>query len=562
LLGRHPTEILVAHSVDEVRPVLDRAIRWAEAGKIAAGFLAYEAAPAFDPAFSVHPPAGTPRAWFALYESMDVGVLPIADAASPEISAWRAECSPAEYAARVSDARDRIAAGETYQVNLTQRLRARCHADPAGLFAHLLRSQPTEWAAYLDLGGAAVASASPECFFVLEEDELLCKPMKGTAPRGRWTEEDEARRSGLAQSEKDRAENAMIVDMVRNDLGRIAAYGTVRVADAFAVEPHPTVFQMTGTVTARSHAPLAEIVAALFPAASITGAPKVRTMRVIRELETSPRGVYTGCIGTFGPGRRARFNVAIRTAWIDRGAGELTYGAGGGVVWDSTPSSEHDECLLKARVLTEPRPAFQLLETLRWRATGGFSLKRLHLSRLARSAAYFGFPVDLEEISAALDRFGAQLPPGMHRVRLLVERDGAFRMESAPMARSRPRTIRRVAWASSPVDEGDPFLFHKTTHRAVYEAARAEAPEADDVLLYNREGLLTESTIANVVLRLDGELVTPPVGSGLLAGTFREALLRRGTVRERPVRTGEVERAEGLWLVNSVRGWMPAEGVA
>jgi para-aminobenzoate synthetase/4-amino-4-deoxychorismate lyase len=348
----------------------------------------------------------------------------------------------------------------------------------------------------------------------------------------------------------------MIVDMMRNDLGRVADPGSVAVTELFAVERYDTVFQLTSTVAAESDEPPSRILSALFPAASVTGAPKRRTMELIAGLEGEPRGIYTGAIGTFAPGRRAQFSVAIRTAHVDRAGGRAEYGTGGGIVWDSRAASEQEECRAKSLVLV-PRPRFELLETLLWRPGCGYSLLERHLQRLADSALYFGFQLEAREARRLLADAATQFGAGRRRVRLLASPEGTLRVESEPLPASRRRW--RVALDRMPVDAADRFLFHKTTWRPAYDAARARFPSHDDVLLRNRRGELTESTLANLVLRLGGELLTPPVASGLLAGVARAELLARGRIREQTLRPGDLAHAEAIFLVNSVRGWVRAE---
>ena len=381
--------------------------------------------------------------------------------------------------------------------------------------------------------------------------------MKGTAPRGLTLEEDRRLAAGLAASAKDRAENAMIVDMMRNDFGRIARRGSVRVPAAFDVEKYPTVLQMTSTVTARTDAPIAEILRAVFPPASITGAPKLRTMEIIRELEPDPRGVYTGCVGYLAPGRQASFNVAIRTVWIDRAAGRAEYGVGGGIVWDSSHAGEYAECGAKAAVLTADIPRFELLETLLWDGRDGYFLLEGHLRRLADSAEYFAFALDLAGVRRRLDEFGATLPDGRHRVRLCVNRRGEATLASAPLAQPERPPVRKLRLADRPIDRGNPFLYHKTTHRGFYPRSPRAAGE-DDFVLWNEQGQATETTIANLVVEQGGRLVTPPVSSGLLPGVFRRQLIETGQIVEEVVTLDGMRRAERLFAVNSVRKWMPA----
>ncbi len=395
--------------------------------------------------------------------------------------------------------------------------------------------------------------------------------MKGTAPRGRTPEEDLAAARALRASAKDRAENVMIVDMTRNDLGRVARPGSVEVRRLFEVERYPTLFQLTSEVAAETAAPLDELFAALFPCASITGAPKVRTMEILNGLESTPRGVYTGAVGLVAPGGRARFSVAIRTAHVAPAAGAgpglcFEYGTGGGVVWDSSPAGELAESRTKALVLTRGEAPFELLETLLWEPRRGYRLLDRHLARLAASAEYFGFPLDVAAARRRLGELAAGLPARRHKVRLRCAPDGGLSLGAAPLDHRRHPW--RVALARRPVDARDRFLFHKTTRRRIYEEAldqaRAEAGAqgVDDVLLWNRAGELTESTVANLVLSLEGELLTPPVAAGLLAGTLRAELLARRRIRERRLVPADLARSDAIFLVNSLRGWIPARRVA
>ncbi|GAA0535222.1 hypothetical protein GCM10011581_25510 [Saccharopolyspora subtropica] len=353
-----PSRVLVAYQPEEVVPVLDLVQTATSNGGWAFGFLAYEAAAGFDPGLAVHPPReGLPLAWFGLTAPpRQVPVVDSGFAVGGFDARWTPDWSPLEYRAQVDTVRDRIAAGETYQTNLTVRLRGRFAGDPAGLYRNLAMSQSGAYNAYLDLGRFVIASASPELFFELRGDEVLLRPMKGTAPRGRDQEEDLALERALRASEKERAENVMIVDLMRNDVARVAVPGSVRVPSLLSVERYPTVLQLTSDVTARlrPHTGLTELFRALYPCGSITGAPKASTMRLIRELEDGPRGVYCGAIGWFAPPSapvRGRFNVAIRTAVVDRQAGQVEYGTGSGITWSSHAAAEHRELLIKAEIL-------------------------------------------------------------------------------------------------------------------------------------------------------------------------------------------------------------------
>ena len=358
----------------------------------------------------------------------------------------------------------------------------------------------------------------------------------------------------------------MIADMVRNDLGRVARVGSVRPVSLFDVERYPLQWQMVSTIDAAVNQPsLNRLFGAMFPCASITGAPKHSAMQIIRELESTPRGIYTGAIGYVTPGGRAHFSVAIRTVVIDRAAGIAEFGVGSGVVWDSTDQDEYDECLLKARMLGSARtagiaayivpdpPDFRLLETIGWTPAAGFALLDAHMDRLRASAACFGFACDVGEVRDLLAGAVEDLR-GPAKVRVLLEADGSLLCEAVDLLPlSSPL---RVALAPEPVDRHDVFLYHKTTRRAVYDRARASRPEADAVILWNADGEVTEGTDANLVILSNEVKITPPVECGLLPGTSRGALLASGEIAESRITIEQLREADEVWLVNSVRGWM------
>ncbi len=548
--------VVRAETADAVRPAIAEVERLTrDRGLHAVGYVAYEAGGAFG--LDVHAPiTGLPLVWFALYDTAGVRTAePPARSAAYSLGPLEPSLDRQAFLQAFHTIKAHLAGGESYQVNFTFQMTAPFAGDPMDLFADLVEAQRGRYSAYLDIGDRVICSASPELFFELRGAEVFARPMKGTARRGRTLEEDTEARDRLQSSAKDRAENVMVVDMVRNDLGRIADVGTVRVEALFTVERYPNVWQMTSLVAARSLAPLDEMFAALHPSASITGAPKVRTMEIVRQLEAGPRGVYTGAIGHVPPDGQARFNVAIRTAVIDRPAGVLSFGVGSGIVWDSDGAAEYDECLLKGSIVGTASPPFELLETLRWTPGAGYYLLDRHLARLRASAEYFG----IELTDAALDDALEKAVEGVdaaQRVRLLVARTGTCRTERRPHVAT-PGAL-RVAVASRPIDPRSIWLFHKTTHRAIYDAARTDAPECDDVILWNEDGHVTEATNANVVVELDGARVTPPIRCGLLPGTFRAAMLDAGDVREGVVTLDDLRRATGIWLINSVHEARPA----
>lgn len=549
-----PHDWFVADTLAEVGPAIDAAEAAARAGQWVVGLVSYDAGPAFDRAIRSRRDPRVPLVSFAAFGE----ARPSRGPAGREFRAgeWRPSVDRAGFEAAIARIKDHIAAGDTYQVNHTLRLEADFEGDPEGLFAALCRAQRADHLAYLELGdGAAVCSASPELFLRRRGDVVLTRPMKGTRPRHPDPVADRDLADELVASEKDRAENTMIVDMARNDLGRVARIGSLRTTALHTVESYPTVHQLTSTVTARSDAALRDLLAATFPGASITGAPKVATTRLITELESEPRGIYTGSVGVLQPGGDVELNIAIRTAWVDRRARRAVYGVGGGIVWDSDPEAEWFEAHDKARVLHRATRPFRLLETLAWHPESGALLLERHLDRLARAATHFGFDCDLEEVRR---RLGTVRADGPRRLRLLVAPDGALEVEvhDAPPP---PERAWRIAVDTTPVDEDDEFLHHKTTRRDRYDEARARFPRADDVVLWNRRGELTESTVANLVLVIDGEALTPPRSSGLLPGTMRAELLAHGRIRESVLRLDDLDRADRVWLVNSLRGWIPAE---
>lgn len=565
-----PVRVVTAHDPGDVREALAEVDRAVRGGLYAAGFVTYEAAGAFGLPVRDTPPA-LPLVCFGLFPPENVDPLERFPASGhATLGEWQPSIDHAAYLRAIHAIKSRIEAGDTYQINFTFRLTAPFAGDPAALMRELYAGQAGPWSAYVEAGNHVICSASPELFFSLEGDRLSCRPMKGTAPRGYWPAQDLALGEALRASEKNRAENVMIVDMVRNDLGRIARTGSVTAAPLFAVERYPLQWQMTSTVEAATdQRSLLRLFEAMFPSGSITGAPKHSAMGIIRDIETTPRGIYTGAIGYVSPRGRAHFNVAIRSVVIDRAAGAAEFGIGSGIVWDSVDQDEYSECLLKARVIgsvAEPGqrspsyavgdpPGFQLLETILWSPVEGFALLHRHLARLCASAACFGFPCDPEEIRGLLASAVENLQRPT-KLRVLLEGDGGLLCEAVDL--NVLRDPLRVALAAAPVDPADVFLYHKTTRRDVYDRARASRRDADTVILWNTRGDVTEAAEANVVVSLGGARVTPPLECGLLAGTMRAELLERGEITERRISLEELRRAPEVWLVNSVRGWMEA----
>ncbi len=557
------SRVLVAATPAEVVPVLDEVDRVTAAGCWAFGYVAYEAAPGLDPGLTVAArPAGDPLplAVFGVTDPpLEVPVVPPTGGEGHAVGPWRRGWSEAGHRAAVERVRAHIAAGDTYQLNLTVRMRAPVSGDLRRLYADLAWAQAGPHAALLDLGRHVVLSASPELFFRWTGDALLTRPMKGTARRGATPAEDEAARARLLASEKERAENLMIVDLLRNDLGRLAEVGSVDVPALFTAERYATVWQLTSDVTARTRpgTGLVDVFRALFPSGSVTGAPKRRSMELIAGLEDGPRGVYCGAVGWVAPpghGDRAVFSVAIRTVTVDRVAGTAEYGTGGGITWSSDPAAEHAELLAKAAVLEPGAGSFGLLETMA--AVGGRvrDLDR-HLARLAASAGALGFPLDE---AAVRRRLADAVAPGTDvRVRLVLHRDGRADVTTGPLPPP-PAGPVRLAVDGERLDPASLWLRHKTTRRDVYTTAAARSPDADDVVLVNTDGHVTETTVASLAVRLDGRWWTPPLSAGCLPGVARGRLVEEGRLRERDLAPEDLRRAEDLAVVSSLRGRRPA----
>ena len=532
---------MIANQIGEVLPVLEFAEREAKAGSYVAVMLSYEAAPAFDRVLAVHEPSDFPLAWAAAFTT----ATDLAENDSRRSSnSWAPCVSRVEYDDAVARIKELIAAGDTYQVNYSFPLTASFNGDAYAWYRTLRKAQGVQYSAYIELGRYRVLSLSPELFFERRGDRVVTKPMKGTVRRGRWATEDKELADWLRRSTKDRAENVMIVDLLRNDLGKVSVPGSVQVSSLFEIERFETVWQMTSTIesTLKDDTGFADLMTALFPCGSITGAPKIRTMQIIRELERFPRGAYTGTIGLLKPGGDCVFNVAIRTVVIDTESKRATFGVGGGVTIDSTAEREYEECLVKSRFLNSPAVEFQLFESMLLE-DGEYFLFDEHLERLRNSANYFGFRFPETRIKADLGRIAIENSHRSFKVRLMLWKDGQIETQITPVELL--PNVKAVELAPAPVDSSDRFLFHKTTRRP-----------PDNVVLWNEKGEVTESSIANIVVSIDDELFTPPIECGLLPGVFRNHLLAQGKIKERIITIEDFERAEEFFLINSIRKWI------
>ncbi|HEX9388638.1 MAG TPA: aminodeoxychorismate synthase component I [Anaerolineales bacterium] len=548
-----PHQIITVQKLEDILPALQEIERLIAVNDwYAAGFLSYEAASAFDSALQTRLGDGFPYLWFGLYSEPRIITLPRPEAPKQSL-AWLPTTDRESYHAAIRKIKRYIADGKTYQVNYTMRLQTDFTGNVWDFFLHLAQNQNNH-AAYIDIDRYVICSASPELFFQLDGNMITCRPMKGTTKRGRTTVEDKEQSNWLEHSEKNRAENVMIVDMIRNDLGKIAEVGSVHVPHLFETERYPTLWQMTSTVTAKTNASLTEILKALFPSGSITGAPKVSTMKIIAGLESTLRKIYTGTIGYISPQRQASFNVAIRTLLIERESYKAEYGIGGGVVWDSSSTDEYAEALLKAQVLVQQHPPFSLLETILWTPEEGFFLQEKHIVRMIDSAAYFDIPATRERLEEYLDQISFEIFEPQ-RVRLMLDQSGKLTHQSSHLETAESHQTLNVCLAKEPVDSNNVFLFHKTTQREVYESARKGLETFDDVLLYNELGELTEFTIGNLIVKLNGQLLTPPISCGVLAGTFRAYLIETGQLLERTITIDQLKSCTKVFRVNSIRQW-------
>ena len=556
LLFNEPIELFQTQNSLEVVSILKEVERRVKKDRLyAAGFVSYEAASGFDSQLETKDPGIMPLVFFGLYRSPRIISRPITAQLPPSIL-WENMTDSSEYRASLDFIKREIAMGNTYQVNHTVRLRAAA-VSSWDFFCHVLGGG--KYSSYIDTESFSVVSSSPELFFNLDGTHLRSDPMKGTAKRGLTLKEDIKNHKWLIASEKNRAENLMITDMVRNDIGRVAKPGSVRVSDLYRIEKFPTVWQAVSTVEGETDADITDIFRAMFPGASVTGAPKRASMDFIRRLEATPREIYTGSIGFFGPDRKAQFNIAIRTTWIDKTKNTMEYGVGGGIVWDSEPDEELAEIAIKSRVLssTQREDDFDLLETMRWSPGKGVVNFSDHINRLRSSAKYFDFKFTSKEVEKAVSDATYGLCLRDYRIRLTLSEDGLVRVQCEEFNAVSGEV--EIVLARKPIDIKNPFLYHKTTNRKIYEDAAGIATHAQEVLLFNTRGYVTESTIANLVYCLNDMLYTPPVRDGLLPGTMRETLLREGKIVERSLSIDELSEVSDFFLVSSLRGWRRAK---
>jgi para-aminobenzoate synthetase/4-amino-4-deoxychorismate lyase len=546
-LYREPVEIVEARRPEQVQPALER-LR--TSGREAVGFLTYEAGHALEPALTdIGRAAETPLLWFGLFERGEAIALDMLPC--PE-GAWASHPRPLiprdDYLQAVETIEEHILEGDVYQANLTFEAEVATAGHPLALYSALRRRARAGWGGVVFTGTHWLLSFSPELFFTLEAGRITARPMKGTAPAG-------GDPAALRGDSKQRAENLMIVDLLRNDLSRVAARGSVAVPRLFEVEDYPTVQQMTSTVTAQLRKGLGaiDVLQAIFPCGSITGAPKIRAQQLLNGLERRARGVYTGSIGRIAPDGDAAFNVAIRTLVLRDGETRARLGLGSGIVADSRPADEWRECLAKGAFVETDR-SFDLIETMRFDPHDGIAELERHLARMKASAEALGFAFDRHaarnELQAAT--FALRAP---RKLRLRLSRTGAIAIETRPLPGTADGLV-DVALTPLPVDPSDFRLRHKTSDRHFYDAPR-EASGAFETVFVDAEGFVTEGSFSNVFLDRDGKLLTPPLTRGLLPGILRERLLAEGRALEAELREDDLR--DGFLIGNSLRGLMGAQ---
>ena len=578
LLFENPRAVFVASRPEDVAATLEAAEQVRRDGGELAGFIAYEAGLALESRLEHRAAAKTgasgPLVWLGLFDAPTrIAAETMPDwlreraAGLGSVGPLEPQLSPGGYAEAFERLQEAIRAGDIYQANLTFQLAGNFTGDPLGLYAALRPAAQAGYGGVIFDGSHWLLSLSPELFVSLKDREAKAKPMKGTRPRAADPQQDAALAEELAQSVKDKAENLMIVDLMRNDLSRVAEAGSVRVDEPFAIESYPTVHQMVSVVRARlkPDAGAIDLVKALFPCGSITGAPKIRAMELIDEVEREPRGPYCGAIGRIGADGDAAFNVAIRTlrlTEIENGRGKAVLGVGGAIVADSEARTEWREAILKGAFARSSSPdhraaQFDLIETMRFSPDEGIAHLEEHLLRMKQSAGELGFSFDRHEARNQLHAlcFVVEKPS---RIRLLASRSGALALEVQHMPAPWPEPAQCIV-LPLPVDPGDWRLRHKTTDRSFYEDAQAVARHhgAQECLLVREDGLVTEGCVTNIFVERDGVLLTPPANLGLLPGVLRQSLLAEGRAKEAELTISDLE--DGFFLGNALRQMVRAE---
>lgn len=549
-----PIQIIQTSKLAEIEQCLHQIEAAIEDGYYAAGYLSYEVTYAFLNR-QIEPKVNSlPLLWFGIFNEPDTEIMHSNSQETYHIGPWKMKQSKTAYEETFTKIMAEIKRGNMDQVNYTVPFEASFTGNTYLYYKRLQKAQHGDYNAYLQLGNVDILSASPEMFFHLDNDEITVKPMKGTIHRGKSYQEDIANRHWLYSSKKNRLENELILDDMKAELRNITTPDSIHTPTLYEVEQYPTVYQMTSTMkgNVRRDMPITNIMKHLFPCGSITGVPKEETISFIHQIEPFPRGVYCGAIGYITPNREALFNVPIRTVTIEPNKQRATYGAGGAITVNSHVEEEYEEIMTKTKVLERVEPYFELLETIAL-VDGTYIVLEEHMTRLQQSASYFQFDVQMDEIRAKLVQIATQHDKGTWRVRLTVSTQGHIHTTCQPLGYIERV---RVALAQKPIDSENVFHYHKTTNRELYHQHKIDDPDIFDILLWNERQELTEFTIGNLVIEIEGIFYTPPIHCGVLPGTYREHLLRIGKVQEKVMMKSELANATRIWLINSVRQWV------
>ena len=550
LIFSQPVKELKTRELAEVRAILQEVEDWQKKGFYAVGYVSYEAAPAFEEKLQVHkaPLLGEYLIYFTIHDRADEAPFPLAYDEVEMPAQWQSLTTEQEYEKAIATVHHHIRQGDTYQVNYTVQLSAELNPqDSWAIYNRLVVEQNAAYNAYVEHDEQAILSISPELFFEEHRGELTTRPMKGTTNRGLTVAADLEQADWLRQDPKNRAENMMIVDLLRNDMNRISEIGSERVEQLCQAEQYSTVWQMTSTIKSqlRPEIGLGEIFQALFPCGSITGAPKISTMKIIKETEKAARGVYCGTVGICLPDQRRIFNVAIRTIQLEDG--KAIYGVGGGITWDSTWESEYIETQQKSAVLYRKNPQFVLITTGKIEE-GRLTFQDQHLKRLREAARYFAYPFDEEKLKVELNQTLAELDPSTdYRLRISIAKSGKMTCKLEKL-QALPEAFCKAILVPQNTNLQRPFTYFKTSYRPHLDLGQQEQ------IYYNSQGQLLESSIGNLVLQLDGHLYTPPVELGLLDGIYRQHLLATGQATERSLSLDDLKSAEKIYACNALRG--------
>ena len=553
-LFTEPIKELKTRDLDQVEALLREVEDYQEAGFYAVGYVSYEAAPAFEKKLAVHPAPlmGEYLLYFTIHEKVETLPFPEDYEAVDLPANWKEEVEAPAYQQAIETIQHHIRQGDTYQVNYTVQLSQELEADPLAIYNRLVVEQKAHYNAFIQHDDVAILSISPELFFEQEDRLLTTRPMKGTTRRGLTNQADLKEAAWLEADPKNRAENMMIVDLLRNDMNRISEIGSEQVTHLCQVEQYSTVWQMTSTIESRlrPEIDLVQTFQALFPCGSITGAPKISTMEIIQQTEIAPRGVYCGTIGILLPKGKRIFNVAIRTLQMQ--GTKAIYGVGGGITWDSKWKSEYQETKQKSAVLYRQEPRFDLLTTGRIHQ-GELTFKEQHLTRLREASRYFGFPYEEQNLLKDLQEELAHVDPNLdYRCRIALQKNGSFQLTITELT-DLPASYLQPQLREQTAPLNRPFIYFKTSQRDHLVQSDREQ------IYYLEDGTLLETTIGNLILEIDGQLYTPPASLPILDGIYRRHLLETGQVEEKLLTLKDLDVAGRVYACNALRGLYPLE---